>query len=121
MDMRSRELFIPQLVDKVGANVLRIDVEVARVVRFDTPSEEWEMFEDVSEGRDEVEDGLLHRVVRLGDRWKEVVDRGPDERNDKVQGVDLYGVWARERETCGGSDSDGSDGWLRHGVVEGGG
>jgi len=75
------------------------------------------MFENVSEGRDEIEDGLLHRMLRLGDRWEEVVDRGPDEGDDEVQGVDLCGIWSGETEPGGGFHSDCSDDWLRHGIV----
>lgn len=94
--MDSRELFIPQLVDKVRADIIRMDVEVSRFVGFYRTSEKREMFENVSEGGNEVKDSLLHRVVRLGHRWEEVVDRGPDERNNQVQGVDLYRVWTGE-------------------------
>ena len=107
--------FVPQLVDKVGADVIRIDVEVARLVRFDGASEQGEVFENVSEGRDEVEHGLLNRMIRLGDRWEKVVDGGPDEGDDEVQGVNLYGLWAGEAEPGGGPHSDCCDDWLRHG------
>ena len=44
------ELVLPQLVDKVGSNVVRMDVEVAGLIGFDGSSEEWEVFEDVSKG-----------------------------------------------------------------------
>ena len=98
-----------------------MDIDVARFVRFDGSGEEWEMFEDVSEGGDEIEDGLFHRVVRLGDRWEEVVDWGPDEGDDEIQGVDLYGVWAGKTEPGGGSHSDGGSNGIRHGVVRKGG
>lgn len=104
--MHSRESLVPQLVDKIGAGVVRMDVEVSQVVGFDSSGEKREMFENVSEGRDEIEDGLLHRMVRLGYRWEEIVDRGPDEGNQEVQGVDLCGVWTGKTESCRGSHSD---------------
>jgi hypothetical protein len=104
--MDSRKLFVPQLIDKVGTDVIRIDVEVSQAVGFERPSKQWEMFENVSEGRYEIENGLLHRMVRLGYRWEEMVDRGPDEGNDKVQSVDLNGVWTGKIKPCGRSHSD---------------
>ena len=55
-------------------------------------------------------------MVRLGHRWEEVVDRGPDEGDDEVQSMDLYRVWAGEAEPGGGLHSDCSDDWLGHGV-----
>ena len=75
------------------------------------------MFENVSEGRDEIEDCLLYWVLRLGDRREEVVDRCPDEGDDEIHGVDLDRVWAGETKPSGGLHSDCSDDWLRHGVV----
>ena len=96
-----------------------MDVEAARLIRFDGSSEKWEVFEDVSKGRDKIEDGFRYRVVRLGHRWEEVVDGGPDEGNDKVQSVYLYGVWAGETEPGGGSDPDCSKDRLGHAVAEG--
>ena len=113
------ELVLPQLVDKVGTNVVRMDVEVAGLIGFDGSSEKWEVFENVSKGRNEIEDGLLYRMVRLGHRWEVVVDRNPDEGDDEVQSVDLYGVWAGEAEHGGGSHPDRSEDRLRHGVAEG--
>lgn len=64
------------------------------------------MFENVSERSNEVEDGLLHRMVHLGYRGEEIVDRGPDKRNNEVQGMDLYGLWTGMTEARGGSHSD---------------
>ena len=115
LDMIAGVHFVPQLVDKVGADVVRIDVEVSRFVRFNGASEQREVFENVSERRDEVENGLLNRMIRLGDRWEKVVDGGPDEGDDEVQGVNLYRFWAGEAEPGGGPHSDCCDDWLRHG------
>jgi len=47
--------FVPQLVDKAGTDVIRIDVEIDRLIRFNGANEKWEVFENVSEGRDGVE------------------------------------------------------------------
>jgi len=111
-----REPLIPQLVDKISADAIRMYVEISRVVASEGSSEDGEVFENVSKGGDEVEDGLLHRVVRLGHRWEEVVDRGPDEGDDEVQGVDPHGFWAGETEPGGRPHSDGCNDWLGHGV-----
>jgi len=120
LDMFTWKFGVPQFVDEVGTDVVRMDAEVARFVRFDSPGEKGEMFKYISEGRDEVEDGLLYRMLRLGDRWEEVVDRSPDEGDDEVQSMDFYWVWAGKTEPGGGSHSDCSDSWLRHDVVRGG-
>lgn len=114
--MLSRKLLVPQLVDKVGADVFGIDIEGSGLVGSNGASEKREMFEHIREGRDEIEHGLLHRVVCLRDRWEEVEDRSPDEGDDEVQGVNLDGVWEGETESGGGSHSDCSDDWLGHGV-----
>ena len=119
MWLPSGQLLIPQLVDKVGANVVRVDVEVAQLVRFDRSGEKWEVFEDVSEGGDEIEDGLLYRVVRLGYRWEVIVDWSPDEGDDEVESVDLYGLWTGQGQPGGGSHSDCGKNRLRHGVAAG--
>ena len=119
--MLSRELLVPQLVDEVGPDAIRMYVEISGVVWFESSSEDGEVFEYVSEGRDEVEDGLFHRVVRLGHRGEEVVDRGPDEGNDEVHGVNPHGLWTGETEPGGRFHSDGCNGWLRHGVGRRGG
>jgi hypothetical protein len=50
VNMRPWEPLVPQLVDEVGAKMIRVDVEVARVVVFERPGEEREVFENVSEG-----------------------------------------------------------------------
>ena len=112
--MLTRELLVPQLVYKVGTDTTRMDVEVTRLVWFDGPSEKREVFENVSEGRDEVQYRLLHRVVRLGDRWEEVVDRGPDQGDDEVEGMDFDRIWARDAESGGGPHPNSSGDWLRH-------
>jgi len=42
-------------------------------------------------------------MVRPGHRWEDVVlDRGPDEGGNEVQGVDPHGLWAGETEPGGG-------------------
>jgi len=92
---------VPQLTDKIDTDVTQIDVEVARSVRIDGASERREVFENVSKGRDEVEDGLLHQVVRLGNQREKVVDGSPDEGDGEVQGVNLYGLWMGETEPGG--------------------
>jgi hypothetical protein len=50
------------------------------------------MFENASEGRDEVEDRLLRRIVRVGHRWEKVEGGGSEEGDDGVQSVDFYEV-----------------------------
>ena len=108
---------VPQLVDKIGADAIRMDFEVPRIVGFYGPTQEGEMFENVSEGRDEIENSLLHRMVRLGYRWEKVEGRGPDERNNEVQSVNFYWAWAGKTEGFRRFHSDRSDDWLRHWVV----
>lgn len=49
VDMYSWEWFVLQLVDEVSPDVVRMNVEIARVVGFDGSGEKREMFEDVSE------------------------------------------------------------------------
>jgi len=63
LDAIARAHFVPQPVDKVSADVIRIDVGVARLVGFNGASEKREVFENVSEGRDEVGNGLLNRMI----------------------------------------------------------
>ena len=57
-------------------------------------------------------------MVRLGHRWKVVIDWNPDEGYDEVQSVDPHGVWAGEAEHGGGSHPDRSEDRWRHGVTE---
>ena len=85
MDMHSWNLFIPQRMDEVCTDVIRINAEIARFVRFCSSSEEWEVFEGAGRGRGE-----------------EVVDRSPDEGDNEVQGVDLYGLWVGGSGLAGG-------------------
>jgi hypothetical protein len=56
-----------------------------------------------------------------GHRREEVEDRGPDEGDDEVQGVDPYGVWVGETEPSRGFHSDCCGDGLRHGIVGRGG
>ena len=119
--MGPREFLVSQIVDKVCAETTRMYAEISRIAGFDGPSERGEMFKNISEGRDEIEGGFLNRVVLLGYRWEEVVDRGPDERDQKIQGVDLYWVWTGKTKACRGFHFERNDDWLRHWVVGRGG
>jgi len=102
LDMIAGVHLVPQLTDKINTDVIRIDIEVARSVRFNSASERREVFKNVSEGRAKVEDGLLHQVVRLGNRQEKVADGSPDEGDGEVQGVNLYRLWMGETEPGGG-------------------
>ena len=79
--------------------------EIPGLVASESPSEEWEGSENVSEGRDGIEDRLLDWVVRLGRRW-EVVDRAQT-RGRRDPGYESVRALDGETEPGRGSHSDG--------------